>query len=234
MATGATLEALVLGLRGEMLQSVNALHGVNSDPAYKRILARAQRQLWLDFAWPHLRVDRDVALAAGQRYYDFPADLALDRVEKVAAKWSGKWHPLCRGIGSDQYNQYDSDEDVRVDPAWNWNPYGTSQFEIWPMPASDNLQTVRFRGIRALGPLVTDSDTADLDEDLLVLYAASELLADAKNDRASGVERRFGLHYAKLKNRAENNDNGVFRLGGMPQPKAFNRPTPLVAVDRGN
>lgn len=221
-------------LRGELLQSVNTAHGVNAAPAHKQVLARTQRMLWLDHAWTHLRVDRDEPLVAGQRYYDFPTDLPLDRVESVSVKWSGRWHCLERGIDVGHYNAYDSDADVRVDPVLRWAPYETSQFEVWPMPATNDAQVVRFSGIRTLNPLVNDSDTCDLDADLIVLFSAAELAADAKSPRAEALARRANAHFAKLRQRAEHNSGSMFGLGmAQPRQTTNHRMAPLVAVDRG-
>jgi hypothetical protein len=234
MPRNVTLSEMVLDLRGELLQSVNVNHGVNAAPAHRRILARIQRTLWLDYAWPHLRVDRDINLAAGQRYYDFPTDLPLDRVEQVAVKWSGRWHGLARGIDVGLYNAYDSDIDTRTDPVLRWAPYEEAQFEVWPMPATDGAQTVRISGIRNLRPLVEDDDTCDLDSDMIVLSAAAELSADAKSPRAQALQSRAQQLYAKLRQRSERNDSGVFVLGGgEPPARGDRRGPPLVAVDRG-
>lgn len=46
----------------------------------------------------------------------------------------------------------------------------TTVFEVWPM--TQTLQTVRFTGQRLLSPLVLDSDTADLD-DLLIVWSTA-------------------------------------------------------------
>jgi hypothetical protein len=234
VTAGVTLQEMVGMLRGELLQSVNTAHGVNAAPAHKQILARTQRMLWLDHAWTHLRVDRDEPLVAGQRYYDFPTDLALDRVESVSVKWSGRWHCIERGIDVGLYNAFDSDVDVRTDPVLRWAPYETSQFEVWPMPATTGAQTIRFCGIRALNPLVNDSDTCDLDADMIVLFAAAELAADARSPRAEAIARRANSHFAKLRQRAEHNSESMFVLGGgAPHQKTNRRMAPLVAVDRG-
>lgn len=235
MAT-KTLLALVADLRAELLQSVNSAHGVNLLPAHKVILARVQEDLWLDHSWAHLRVDRDIELAAGQRYYDFPTDLDMDRVENAWVKWSGRWHPLSRGINPDEhYNAQDSDLDIRADPILRWAPYETEQFEVWPMPASDDSQTVRLRGIRTLNPLVDDDDTCDLDARLIVLVAAAELAADAKSPRAQSLGSAAKNRYAKLRGRSEHGDSGRISMAGGRAPARGRRMAPpLVAVDRGN
>ena len=123
MPTGVPLGSLVVQLRSRMLQSVNPAHSVNTLPQYREILESQQRQLWLDFAWPHLRVTRDIPLLAGERYYDLPADMPLDRVEHVAVRRAGVWRPLARGIGADQYNVTDSDSGARGPDVARWAAY---------------------------------------------------------------------------------------------------------------
>lgn len=231
MATGATLGELLLGVRAESMQSTNPLQNTNLDAGYTEMLQRVQRQLWNDYAWPHLRARRDVATVVGERYYDFPADLSLDRVESVSVRWSGRWVPIERGIGDREYNAYDSDADVRVDPVLRWAPYEGGQFEAWPLPAT--ASSLRFVGIKALAPLAVTADTCDLDRDLLVLYVAAEVLAESKSPRAEAVAKRAQAHYAKLRQRSRDNDSGMFVLGGGPAAAPTRRRVPLVAVDRG-
>lgn len=226
MATGVALSEMLLMLRGELLQSVNPAHGVNIAPAYKQVLGRVQRTLWMDFDWAHLRVDRDVAMAENQRYYDLPSDMELWRIERVGVKWSGKWRRVDRGIDSTLLNAYDSDLETRADPVLRWAPYGNGQFEVWPVPTTDGLQTIRFRGIRSLGSLVNDNDTCDLDADLIVLVAAAEL-ADAKSQRAQVLAGRAKRLLDKLTTRGEHNDSRVFVLG---ECEADKRPDPRTHV----
>jgi hypothetical protein len=236
MATGLALETLVVDLRAELRQSVSPAHGANALSSDKVILRRVQEQLWLDHAWPHLRVQRDVSLAAGQRYYDFPDDLDLMRVERVCVRWSGIWHDLQRGIGPEQYNAFNSDAGIRADPVWRWRPWEETQFEVWPIPVADDLQVLRFDGIRSLNPLVDDADTCDLDGRLIVLVAAAELAADTKSPRAQGLAQSAKAYLQRLKQRGEFNDGGRFSLGGAAgdQPLRGKRlAPPLVAVDRG-
>lgn|GEM_PF-846748 len=238
MPTGVPLGSLVVQLRSRMLQSVNPAHSVNTLPQYREILESQQRQLWLEHAWTHLRVDRDTPLLAGERYYDWPDDLDINRVEDVWSIYNNRWHRLRRGISPDQYNGFDSDRDVRADPAARWAPYGTNQVEFWPIPVSDGLQTARMRGIKNLAPLVDDADLCDIDSDLIVLTTAAELLAEMKSARAGLVAAKAQSLYNRLKQRGESNDDGpedgVINLG-MPRPHRDRgrRPPPLVAVDRG-
>lgn len=63
--------------------------------------------------------------------------------------------------------------------------YGTSEatvMEIWPIPVSP--QIVRFTCQRNLNPLISDTDTADLDDILLTLFVAAEMLERRKQSDA--------------------------------------------------
>lgn len=51
-------------------------------------------------------------------------------------------------------------------------------YEIWPLPAS--VATIRMTGQRLLSPLVLDTDTADLDDQMLVLFCAADWLSRKK------------------------------------------------------
>lgn len=234
MPLGVNLQELTLQLRAELGLSANPGHGITINPVHRQKLARVQRALWLDHGWPHLRVDRDVPLAAGQRQYDFPDDLDFNRVEGVAVRYGDTWRPLCRDVGTEQMNAWDSDRDRRADPALRWDMVGGQQFEVWPVPVADGAQIVRIRGIRNLAPLVDDNDTCDIDADLIVLTAASEL-ADSKSGQDTAFARRAAALYNRLKSRGETRDGPVFNMGGRPggHDRWPRQAPPLVAVDRG-
>ena len=92
-----------------------------------------------------------------------------------------------RGIGFEQYAAYDSDADERSDPTMLWDERWTgsaTQIEVWPIPSSNDM-TMRMLSLRPLPALTSNDDTAALDDRLITLYAAAELLAgrDAKDAR---------------------------------------------------
>lgn len=179
MARGTQLLQLVTMLRDESGRANSVAVGVDDVPALKSILRRTQETLYDKHDWPFLRTVFDrIPLQAGQRYYDLPALLNLDRVEAVAAWDSGTPYELTRGIGFEQYATYDSESDERADPALRWDVRWRDtkeMIEIWPVPSSNNLE-LQFIGIRSLRALVANADVADMDDQMLVLYAAAELL----------------------------------------------------------
>lgn len=194
MARNVSLARLLVMLRAEARYAQTVGAGMTVDQTLRQALSRTQEQLWLDFDWKHLEVDRDVVTIAGEWLYDFPADLDQERVKKVETKWGGLWSELTYGIGEGQYNQFDTEAGARTDPQWRWRLRETGQAELWPAPAASG-NTIRFKGIRTLRPLVADSDVCDLDDNLIVLFAAAELLTAQKapdaNIKGTAAARRL-------------------------------------------
>lgn len=195
MARNRTLTQLLDGLRAETRRSLNSAHNVQVRDTQIKLLQRTQEFLWEDFTWPHLRVTRDITLQAGQRYYDLPDDLDIERVEKVQVKDGDRWCDISPNINTEHYNTYDSDLDIRSWPVQRYqiaedNLGASAQLEVWPIPDGDGDEetldgTLRLTGIRNLRPLVADADQADLDDRLIVLYAAAEDLAAAGSKDAA-------------------------------------------------
>ncbi|MCW4115669.1 hypothetical protein NPA31_011910 [Aurantimonas sp. MSK8Z-1] len=187
MARGATLIELLTDLRAESRTSLNPAHNTAAREVQINLLQRTQRRLWQDFTWPHLRTEWQVPAQAGQRYYDTPENLDIERVEKIDVFSDGAWCPLSPGINDGHLAAWNSDLDERAWPPRCWRIARGAQdegeqIEIWPI-ADQNADPLtrtgylRLTGTRTLRPLLADSDRCDLDAQLLVLYAAAELLA---------------------------------------------------------
>lgn len=189
MARNKTLLALLQDFRAEIGVSGNPAHNQNAREAHVLALQRNQELLWESHDWPHLRVKRYTNLQAGQRYYDTPTDMIIDRVEDIHVRYSGDWIKLGSTITDQHYSEWDSDLDERSWPVEAWQVYEDEQVEIWPIP-SDDVDTasregeIRFTGIRSLNALVADTDRADLDDRLIVLHAAGEYLTSKGDKRA--------------------------------------------------
>lgn len=210
MARGTQLSALVDQLRAEIGASTNVAMGVNTLPNLKQILRRTQERLWSDFDWPFAFIERDEPLLANQRYYAFDNDIDFDRINEAWVRYSETWRPLCYGITQEHYNRSDP-ATYREDPCTNWRHYEGNQFEVWPVPASAQT-TLRFKAIKKLPSLIDDTDRAELDDALIVLFAAAELLSRAKAEDAQAKMQMAMSHYAKLK--GNTSKNRVFVLGG--------------------
>jgi hypothetical protein len=191
------------------------------------ILQRTQSWLWDDYPWPQLRVERDIAVQAGQRYYSVPEDIMIDRIHCIEFKDGDIWQKVKPGIERAELNTYDSDLDERSWPVLRWRiaedeTEATEQIELWPIPDRDGDPVtldgyIRITGTRNLRPLVADTDRADLDDRLIVLYAAAEMLAESNPQRA-----QLKLSQAKkldMTLRGGMMPGANFRMFGIGQPE---------------
>lgn len=221
MALGTQLSVLVDMLRNETGQSGGVAVGIANLPMLKQTLMRTQTMLYEEYDWPHLRVQPYVPLQAGQRYYDMPTTLNFDRIERVYVWYSNIPHPMERGITPIDYAHFNSELGVRADPTLKWNLQWTgskTQLEVWPIPASNTMR-MQFVGIRPLNPLIADSDTCDLDDDLIVLYAAAEVLARFKSADAPAKASLAKKRFDQIKKRyAAGGGTDVVLGGGKPEP----------------
>ena len=220
MARGTQLGTLVTMLKAECRQSSSVALGIDKTDTYKRLLRRHQETLYLAADWPHLRQFFTKALSAGSRYYDVPSGLNLERIESARVKFNSYPHPIERGIGEDQYASLDPDNDERADPVRRWDLRWTgsaSQIEVWPLPAS-NDQTLRFKGIRNLRALTSDDDVADLDDNMIVLYAAAEVLAPTKAEDAKAKLSAGIALFNTLKGRVKGASPMTTYGGSVSQP----------------
>jgi hypothetical protein len=205
MALRTTLEELVEMVRDEARLSTNTSRGTDHRSHIVRLIKRHYEILLADHEWEHLMIRREDAgkiMQAGQRYYDFPAELDTGRIHKVWYKWGNDWRPLIYGITPADYNDQDSDLDERRDPAEKWDFYGAKQFEVWPVPIT-NGNEVRFEGVRKAEQLLHENSRADLDDNMLALFVAAEILAENGQEESARLKidaarRIFGQQKRRL------------------------------------
>lgn len=183
MSRNNTLNELVEMVRDECKLSTNSSRGTDHRNYIVRLIRRHYEQLYDEHDWPFLALKREDAgkdIEAGQRYYDFPEQLNLERAHCLWVKWGEQWIELAYGITPGDYSAQDSDSDERADPALKWQIYDENQYEIWPLPASDTVGGMRFEGTRKATPLVDNEDRCDLDGVLVSLFVAAEILGGNK------------------------------------------------------
>jgi hypothetical protein len=212
MAVGTTLSNLVDQLRAEIGASTNVGQGVNNLSSLQQTLRRNQERLWNEYNWPHLIIDRDEKLFAGQRYYSFDADLDYNRILGAWVNYSNAFEPVGYGFDPTIYAASNSEIGTRSDPIKLWRHYEGNQYEVWPVPAGKTAQTLRFRAVRKLTPLLANSDKADLDDILIVLFSAAEILARLKAADAPSKLQLAQAHYRNL--RSNTLKQNMFTLGG--------------------
>lgn len=238
MARKTPLSKLLQDYRSEIRTSGNPAHNKGKLQTQIHLLQRTQDLLWEKHDWAFLRVERFTEAQAGQRYIDLPDDLPLERLEQIDFYYSGDWIELKYGITSADYALYDSYTDERFWPVEAWQIFEDEQIELWPIPASNSSKydnpegvdlegRIRFKGIRKLRPLVAESDTADLDDRLIVLTAAAETLAA---DGAPDAPAKAAAAAQRFKNLVGNvSKKKKFRLfGRSSQPEMRRPPIPSV------
>lgn len=196
---GTTLQELVEMFRDEVSGDSSPGTGTSAEDSIKRLLRRTQIRLYKEYDWPFLEQYFSKSLLAGERYYDIPTGLNLEEVQGCYFFDGDQWVELGRGIHLTDLNVHNSDKGERVSPALKWDVYQDLQFEVWPIPAIAG--EVRFYGKRQLNPLVNWQDRADLDDDLIVLFAGAEWLSryPKRMNEAQSMSIHARNHLSKIK-----------------------------------
>ena len=168
----------------------------------------AEKQRWLSdvFDWPFLKAAFDVNAVPGARYLALPT-MNFERPVTVEVYWASNWQSMDYGIGTEEYNSKNSENNPpdMLNPIQRWDMQAESaasnQFEVWPIPAS--VQKVRFTGQRSIttllsmtgttGPAVVApiwTNTVDLDDQMVMLFAAAEKLQLMGKGNAPSVLKR--------------------------------------------
>ncbi len=211
------LRQLMASFRAEIGQSLSVNAGKDTFEADKELLASVQEELYEEFFWPFLRITPTVAIGPGQRYFQLPDTMALEGLEHIYPWESGRVRemPLDRGIEPKHYAIYNSENAERASPLERWDVASVDDdemIELWPIPAQ--AETIQLAGKRKLRPLLADSDTADLDDKLIVLYAAAKRLAKTESKDAEMVLARAQRRKDRLQANARGNPPPVrFGLG---------------------
>lgn len=223
MARGTTLTVLLAMLKRELRDASDS--NSYQDDLYSGLLKSKQSDLCNAYDWEFLERSWDVSVAAGDRYKTLPtttsraeANIAInfERPVNVKTYWNTKYLDTLYKITTENYNFRNSDLDQRQDPVLRWELYSNvneaanpNQYEIWPIPAT--AHTIRFEGQRVPLALTAGSDTADLDDLLLVYSIAAEELALRDQKLAGPMANKAMQRLTKLRaSYPTNSDNIVF------------------------
>lgn len=188
MARGTQLSTIYTMLRAKLGENTTQ---TNTQTRYFQLISDKQKWLANEYDFPFLEDRFDVPVPPFSRYLAFPTidnegvsyAMNLERPYTVEVFWTNIWQPLDYGIGSEEFNYINSDQPGNTqDPVqrWRWSEEG--QFEIWPINVSP--VAIRFTGQRALDNLVLGTDTADLDDEMLALFVAADLLTRSRQQDA--------------------------------------------------
>lgn len=213
---GATFSSLISDLRDELRRANSPSASPDDEPSLGRTINRLYRTLYLKHDWPHLlKMFTPIPLNAGQRYYDVPTGLEFDRIIEAKVWWNGHAISIQRGIEFADYELYNPDLDQRTSPIEKWDVRWTGvkeQIEVWPKPDS-TAQTLQFRGVHRIDPLVSPEDKCLLDNDMVVAFAAAELLKAQKSDDADAKLQIANELFRVLTTRAVSAGGKPVRIG---------------------
>lgn len=214
MTVRVSLSEMLDMLRAEARLSMNVAHGQAMRDAHVNLLNRMQAQFANDHDWPDLKVTRDVPLVAGDNTYALPDGLDYGYTNTVWCSVGTVWTPVAQGIEPEHTSGYP--DTFQSWPILRWAVSGEDGFEnqitVWPTP--NQAGTLRIRGRRRIKKLVDANDMSTLDGQLLVLFAAAELLAAQKAEDAQFKLQTAQSYYRKLKGRLSTSRHGVLVMGG--------------------
>lgn len=222
MALRATLRSIITAVRSEASLSTSTSRGVDHREHIVQLIKRNYETLAEDFDWEHLKLLKDASIArksmaAGQRVYDFPTAVNLQKITGAWVKWGGVWAKLDYGVGFENYSAYDSDDtDIRADPVRSWQFYGHNQFEIWPIPATTGASEgyqVAFEGQKAIEALTTDDSRLDMDDHLITLMVAAEILNETDPKRAAVKQNAANARLLRTRGNMSGRTRVAFGLG---------------------
>lgn len=201
------LSDLVRQVRAEAGLSTSSSKGLESEEYLIQIIRRVYETLWDDYDWEQARLTREdgeIPLVAGTYLYDIPDETYYEGISKVwALDTGGQWVELCYGIDRTHMNQHDSAADERADPVQRWAPHdaGTkTQIEVWPVPES--VGKIAIEGKRKPVSLKDGDSIVDLDDIVVVLLAAAEVLVESKPKAAQAKSDAASQRLLKMRVRA--------------------------------
>jgi hypothetical protein len=133
MATGVTLSKLVKDLRAECGHSLAVAQGQATEETLRYMLERQQEELYEGYEWAFLKIHRAIPSQAGERYYNYPADLPFERVTHVwgHTKDGTDWMAVSKGIDPTMYALINSDKGQLSWPPRHWDHHAeTNQIEL--------------------------------------------------------------------------------------------------------
>ena len=230
---------------GDVLAMTRSEAGLSPDPAvgtaalerHKQTINRVYQQLYEKHDWSHLRYTAPrVQVQAGQRFYDFPAGINVNRAVEVMAWWANQPYPLTPGI--EYRDRFAYRPENRVDPPQKFDLRATSagvtQFELWPTPSGSTVQ-IEIVGTRAAPKLVNSIDIVLLDDYLVALYAAEALARPVNKDRADGLLAAALQHFQTLRGNdrlPETEGSTAMRLGIPDERRGLIRGKAVVRIGR--
>jgi hypothetical protein len=231
----ASLSTLVSMVRAEAGHSLSVAQGLNTLDRLKHVIRRTQYELWTAFDWPQIATRWDVSIGANQADAAFPTDVEFDQIHTVwwtsEAVSDPNWTPVKFKIPEDAIpptgiapSKGSRPEfwDIVTDPA---SPHAT-KIRVWPTPSKAGF--LRLKGQYKLNGMVEDTDTCTLDATLIALFAAAEIMGEAKNEGAGPKQQKAQRHLQKLLANTNSDKQKVSTFGSVRSPYVMSHRTRIV------
>lgn len=181
----------------------------------------------------------ELAAVVGTQYYDLPSGVDFDRLESPEfINVANFRYRLGFGIGQEEYNIFRSDLGVRASPVMRWDLVNVTsgattklQIELWPIPSV--AQTLMIAGTLPLTQMTADADKCVIDDLVLILFTAAQLVAKHQGGDAQAVLAKAQAALQSIR-ASKPSKYDVFNIsGGMPRFAGFpyNHRRPVVAVN---
>lgn len=191
------LSEMVLDLRAEAGHSLMLGQGTNMEDTLKYYLRRTQRELYAGFDWPQFMAYETVEVPAGTRLLPGFTNIDDEQINTLWTRSGSSWVALTFGIDPVDFSAFNSADGARSNPIrrYRYDPLNAA-LEIWPIPSADT-QVMGLGQIR-LPPLVADSDKSLLDGQMIVMFAAANILARQKSEDAGLVLNKAQQYLVSL------------------------------------
>jgi len=167
--------------------------GVVNSGLIDSMIRSAQDQLYEQFDWLELKGVQERPTGADQRYYDYPVDCNIDRIQTVSVLYTSEYIPLQEGILL-------TDRGLHSTGIVPLKYERRDQIELWPVPKSANM-TLRIEYIKMLGALVQNSDRVSISPQAIYLHALSNAKSHYRQPDADKYAAQLDALLAKQKAR---------------------------------
>jgi hypothetical protein len=234
---GKQLRDMLTDLRAEVGHSTNVAHGINDRETLIYYLNRTQIQLYQDYDWPQLIVDRDVDLAPDQRYYPYPVDLAFDDISHIWLMFDTYVNEVTYGINPHDMVIWNSDDGFTSWPVRKWMHHpDDNTLELWPIPdanANDPSALIRVRGTKTITKMISDDDESILPDNIIVLFSAVEILQrDSAKDAALKLQKaNEAMRRHRVRQFSHKNVRSIAIGGGGGDAQSRPGSQPILGLD---
>lgn len=187
-------------VRNEARLSTNTSRAPDHLDHIRQLIKRNVIMLAEDYDWVHLNLHKETAvsrvvLQAGSRLYNFPTAVNINKIKQAWVNFGNIWQKVDYGVNYEHFSALSPDQDQRTDPVTNWQFYDTLSFEVWPLVATNGVANgnneFAFEGQRNPDTLLADANLVDMDDYLVALLCAAEILGENNQKTAAATKSQL-------------------------------------------